>query len=436
MLYAPLLSAVLIAGQAGLELLLFLVAVTGVFLAHEPLARLARAGWPLGGERPRTWWSWVAVEGALAGLAGAWLWLGAGLTLLPVFGLVTGALLALHLQRVGRRSERTVFGEIVGIAGLTLTLPGALYVMNGRLGADAAWLWALHVAYFVGGIFYVKARVSGFVGRAEAGRWRLASDLYHVVAVLGANLAGLAGWIPPLASAALLPALIRALWGVRQLPERLNMRRIGYGEVIVTVLFVVLLVAGWRLGSNEGAMTSVEPELRFTYHDYLQLPEDKQYELIDGEFFLVPAPRPFHQIVSGRLVEFLSSYVRSRGLGVVVPAPCDVYFSRYDTVQPDVIYIRQDRLGIVKENYVEGAPDLVVEVLSPSTADKDRDLKRKLYARYREYWIVDADARTVQVLSRRRGRMVEVRLWNAVESLETHMIEGFRLPLEEVFQPL
>ncbi len=247
-LYAPLLSVVLISGRVNLALLFFLVAVTALFLAHEPLARLARAGWPRPSRKERAdgWWRWAAVELVLTSAAGAVLWLAFALPLMPLLGGITAALFAWHLYRVGRRSERSVSGEVIGIAGLTLTLPGATYVLNGHWPPDTAWLWLLHVLYFTGGIFYVKAYVSGFVGRSDARRWALTSDWYHVGIVLAAGLAAAAGRVPPLAPVALLPALGRALWGLRQKPEALNMRRIGYSEVVSTALFVALLAVSWR----------------------------------------------------------------------------------------------------------------------------------------------------------------------------------------------
>lgn len=249
-LYAPVLSAILIEGRFTLSLGWFLVAVTGLFMAHEPLARLARAGWPFSGMggRARLWWRWAAVEAAVTAIAGAVLWLGYGLADLPLLGMVTAVLLAVHLMRVGRRNERSVAGEVIGIAGLTLTLPGALYVLEGGWSGRALQLWLLHLLYFVGGIFYVKARVSAFVGRPEAKTWTLACDIYHIGAVLLVGLSGAAGWFSPWASAALIPAMGRALWGVRQAAPSLNMRRIGYQEVVFTVLFVGLVTAAYRLG--------------------------------------------------------------------------------------------------------------------------------------------------------------------------------------------
>lgn len=184
-------------------------------------------------------------------------------------------------------------------------------------------------------------------------------------------------------------------------------------------------------------MSTTRPGLKFTYEDYLLLPEDKRYELIDGELHRVPAPRPYHQIVSMRIEHALYEFVEGGRLGRLIHAPCDVRFSRYDLVQPDIFFISAERLGIIKENYIQGPPDLVVEVLSPSDPDRDREVKRKLYALYgvREYWIVDPDAKTIEVLTREQGELITSCTFVADESLTSPLLKDFSLPLSPVFQP-
>src|SRR3990167_3661381 len=107
---------------------------------------------------------------------------------------------------------------------------------------------------------------------------------------------------------------------------------------------------------------------KMTYEQYCLLPEDgKQYELIDGELFMTPAPKPKHQEIVLRLATELDGFVRKNGLGKVFISPVDVILEQHTVLEPDVLFIRQQRLEIVKEEAIEGAPDLVVEVLSPST---------------------------------------------------------------------
>ena len=138
-----------------------------------------------------------------------------------------------------------------------------------------------------------------------------------------------------------------------------------------------------------------------TYDDYAALPADgRRYELYEGELIVTPAPRPRHQLVIGNLHVLMAEHVRLHGLGKVFLSPIDVILSRITVLQPDLVYLDTARLGIVTARAIEGAPTLVVEVLSPSTDVRGRGAKQALYARYGVpyYWIVDAGARTVQAL--------------------------------------
>jgi Uma2 family endonuclease len=138
-----------------------------------------------------------------------------------------------------------------------------------------------------------------------------------------------------------------------------------------------------------------------TYDDYAALPDDgRRYELYEGELIVTPAPRPRHQLVIGNLHVLMVDHVRHHGLGEVFLSPIDVILSRITVVQPDLVYVERDRLGMVTERAIEGAPTLVVEVLSPSTTARDRGVKQVLYAQHRvpHYWIVDSTAQTMQAL--------------------------------------
>lgn len=184
-------------------------------------------------------------------------------------------------------------------------------------------------------------------------------------------------------------------------------------------------------------MTS-QPEIKFTYHDYLLLPEDKRYELIEGDLYMVPAPGPFHQVVVLRLQTALSDFVEKHRLGQVVPAPCDVYFSEYNVVQPDILYVSRERLGIIQEKFIQGPPDLVIEVLSPSTREKDLEIKRKLYSRYgvREYWIVDPEGKRIEILTRREAQLSPAVTYLAGEELQSGLFPAYRLQVSEIFRPI
>ena len=139
---------------------------------------------------------------------------------------------------------------------------------------------------------------------------------------------------------------------------------------------------------------------RWTYAEFARLPDDgNRYEVIDGELQATPAPRPAHQALVGELTTRLTAFVRDHDLGWIVPGPVDVLFAEGDYLEPDLVFVRRERLQVVTERGIEGAPDLVVEVASPSTARADRGIKRERYARFGvpEYWVVDADTRSVEV---------------------------------------
>src|SRR5712691_11341392 len=125
---------------------------------------------------------------------------------------------------------------------------------------------------------------------------------------------------------------------------------------------------------------AVSPATRLTYEDYRLLPEDRRYEVIDGELFMTPAPTPYHQIVALNVATALGEHVLGLKLGTVLIAPCDVVLSETDVVQPDILFIAAERASVIGEKYISAAPDLVIEVFSPSTAGRDQTLKKKLYA--------------------------------------------------------
>jgi len=156
---------------------------------------------------------------------------------------------------------------------------------------------------------------------------------------------------------------------------------------------------------NGFVMATANPR-PWTYELYALLPEDgRRHEIIGGEHYVTPSPDVRHQRVVAEVAFALTSVVKSGGQGVVLTAPCDVFLSETDTVQPDVLYISRERSAIMTETKIQGAPDLVVEVLSPSTRRRDEILKRDLYERFGvvEYWIVDPELETVKVWRRLSG---------------------------------
>ncbi len=145
------------------------------------------------------------------------------------------------------------------------------------------------------------------------------------------------------------------------------------------------------------------PSTRVTWQDVLLAPEDgNRYEAIGGELYMTPPPSFEHQRISHRLAVALHRILEAPGHGVVVAAPVGVEFpDTEEGVQPDLVFVSRERSGIIRRGWIRGAPDLVVEILSPTTARRDRGVKRDLYRRQgvAEYWMVDRDARSVEVWS-------------------------------------
>jgi len=140
---------------------------------------------------------------------------------------------------------------------------------------------------------------------------------------------------------------------------------------------------------------------RWTYSEFARLPSEgsTRYEVIDGELVVTPAPTPRHQRIVVRLVSQLHVFTTAQGLGEVFPAPLDVLFAEGDYLEPDIVFVRSDRSTLISDRGVEGPPDLVVEILSPSTAARDRGVKLERYRLYGvpEYWVVDPDQRSIEV---------------------------------------
>ncbi|HEV8611852.1 MAG TPA: Uma2 family endonuclease [Thermoanaerobaculia bacterium] len=183
---------------------------------------------------------------------------------------------------------------------------------------------------------------------------------------------------------------------------------------------------------------SVSKPLRYTYDDYARLPDERRYEVIDGELYLTPAPTPYHQIVSRRIERLLEDHVEKAKLGIVIQAPCDVVLSQFDVLQPDIFFISTGRLAVIGEKYISDAPDLVVEVLSPGTRRRDRVLKAKRYAHFgvREMWIADPQKKTIEVFVNTDVGFRREGVYSADDVLRSPLLPGLEVPLARVFAVL
>ncbi len=120
-----------------------------------------------------------------------------------------------------------------------------------------------------------------------------------------------------------------------------------------------------------------QAKVRYTYNDYLLLPEDKRFEILDGELLLVPAPNIRHQRVSQRLTVALLRHIEAGDLGEMLVGPCDVILSDENVVQPDLLFVRKERLAIIGEANIKDAPDMVIEILSPGSQTKTSSSREK-----------------------------------------------------------
>ncbi len=182
-------------------------------------------------------------------------------------------------------------------------------------------------------------------------------------------------------------------------------------------------------------MATPTPAVKLTYEDYCNTPDDERYELLGGDLVMTPAPGMAHQRVLVNLTILLGLSVRRTGVGHVYIAPFDVVLSDTNVVQPDLLFVSNERAHIITEANVQGAPDLVIEILSPSTADRDLTVKRALYAKHgvQEYWIVDIDARTVTVLLRDSQEFALVGVCGEGQTLDSPTLRGFTIDPGEIF---
>lgn len=179
--------------------------------------------------------------------------------------------------------------------------------------------------------------------------------------------------------------------------------------------------------------------VKFTYEDYLLFPDDgKRHELIDGDHFMTPAPNTRHQITSSNLHRIMSSHVHQGRYGRVFSAPFDVVLSDQDVVEPDLLFVTTARVSIITEKNIQGAPDLVIEILSESTRKTDEIIKRKLYERFgvQEYWIVDPELETVKIYrltDQGYARTAELSK-ESRDTLTTPLLPRLQIALAEIFE--
>lgn len=182
-------------------------------------------------------------------------------------------------------------------------------------------------------------------------------------------------------------------------------------------------------------MVQPKPWIKFTVKDYMSMPGDKQYQLLDGEMILAPSPSEKHQTIASQIYLALHRHVSREKIGRLWFAPLDVVLSDHDVAQPDILFVSNIRSIIITEANIQGPPDLVVEILSPGTAEHDRGYKQALYGRYgvREYWIVDPEAETIEVLGESAEGLTLVTSYQSGQTMTSPLLEGLTVDLQEIF---
>ena len=179
------------------------------------------------------------------------------------------------------------------------------------------------------------------------------------------------------------------------------------------------------------------PQVRLTARDYYDLPQGPPYfQLIEGRLHMSPSPEGSHQDITGNVFFIIRQHLKKHPLGKVRTAPSDVEFDAYNVYQPDVYFIPRSRFQLLSKQGAQGAPALVVEVLSKSTARLDKGPKLKLYAQegVEEYWIVDQEARAVTVYRFAESVDEPIAVYSGEQKFTTPVLPGLKISLAEIFE--
>jgi Uma2 family endonuclease len=184
--------------------------------------------------------------------------------------------------------------------------------------------------------------------------------------------------------------------------------------------------------------TPLSSAAKFTHRDLLEFPDDgRRHELIGGVHVVTPAPVTRQQRILGNVYFLMLVHVEHHRGGRAFVSPVDVVLSTSDVVKPDLVFVSDTRQDILTPTWVQGSPDLIVEILSPLTRRRDEHLKRELYERFDvlEYWVVDPETESVCLYRRENGRLERIGelTQGRREALITPLLPGLSLPLVHVF---
>jgi Uma2 family endonuclease len=182
-------------------------------------------------------------------------------------------------------------------------------------------------------------------------------------------------------------------------------------------------------------LSGIPDAFRFTYQDYLSLPEGAAYEILEGDLHMTPSPGVRHLRLVGRLYKILKEYGRRQSMGEVLMAPLDLVLAEDTVLQPDLVFISNIRGTIIQERGVFGPPDLVVEILSPTGHRADRVVKFRLYGRHGvpELWLVDPEIKTVETYNLEETGYAKTGQYSGAEEAASRTLPGLNFSADQVF---
>ena len=182
-------------------------------------------------------------------------------------------------------------------------------------------------------------------------------------------------------------------------------------------------------------MTTVS--VKYTYQDLLTTPDDRnRYEIFEGNLIATPSPNEAHQSASMNLSLLLGSHIKRYNLGKIYTAPFDVCFDNETVIEPDLLFVSKERLSIVERQRVNGAPDLIIELLSPKAEDRDRGFKFRRCAQegVKEFWLVDPEKQVIEIYTLTAKGYELHGKYSGAQSVKSTMLSGLEFPANEVWK--
>lgn len=186
---------------------------------------------------------------------------------------------------------------------------------------------------------------------------------------------------------------------------------------------------------NGYVLTNISKDENYTREDYMKLPEGAPFQLIQGKLTHMASPKIIHQRISWFLSGLLFNFLNENPIGEAFAAPMDVHFNEKNIFQPDLLFVSNERANIIQD-WIQGAPDLIIEIISPGTKKMDRSEKKEVYGKYgvKEYWLIDPENKTLEFFENIDGKMVSEKKLKTGEVMESKILKGFRFEIAELFK--